>query len=133
MIEFTRRRRRRAEINMVSMIDIMLVLIIFFMVSGSMEQIEVLPVDPPFAESGDEINQGPIVIVLGSHEEVLVDDELLMPEEVVPAVKKYLKANPERYITVKADARMKAEGLIAMLDQIHEAGGKNLTIATQLP
>lgn len=133
VIEFERSRKRNPELSLVPLIDVMLVLMIFFMVAGRMEQLEVLPVDPPLAESSEDMNQGALVIVLGSHDEVLVDDELIDMGHIGEKVKAYIENNPKRLITVKADARMKADKLIDALDTINDAGGKNLTIATQTP
>ncbi len=133
MIEIPRTVKPVKEISMIPLINVVFLLLIFFLVAGSLDRFEVLKVDPPVATAGDEINQGPIVIVLGRYDEILVDDELLMKEELQDAVRKRLEVRPDRLITVKADARMKADSLIEVLDSINEAGGKNLTIATQRP
>lgn len=133
MIEIERNVRPVKEISLIPLINVVFLLLIFFLVAGSLDRFEVLKVDPPVASAGEEINQGPVIIVLGRYDELLVDDELLMPEELPAAITKRLKVNPDRLITVKADARMKADRLIEVLDEINEAGGKNLTIATQRP
>lgn len=133
MIEFDRSKRPPREMSIVSMVDVMLVLIIFFMVTGQLTQLDIIPVDPPMAEAGDELNQGPLLIVLGRHDEILINDELLMPQELAATVKESLTENPNRLITVKADAAMKADRLIEVLDEINAAGAENLTIATRRP
>jgi biopolymer transport protein ExbD len=132
-IEIERHSRRPKDLNVTSLIDVMLTMLIFFLVAGRLEQYEVLKVDPPTAEAGEELNQGPVVVVLGRHDEIVVEDELLSVEEVGAKIRDALEAYPNRLITVKADAHSKAERLIEVLDRINEAGGKNLTIATQQP
>jgi biopolymer transport protein ExbD len=42
-----------------------------------------------------------------------------------------LKANPNKVITVKADAAVPANRVIDLMDDIKKAGGKNLSIVTQ--
>jgi len=133
MIEIERTVKPVREISLIPLINVVFLLLIFFLVAGTLDRFEVLRVDPPVATAGDEVNQGPIVVVLGRYEEMLVDDSLISPAELGAEIKKRLKVRPDRMITVKADARMKADRLIEVLDDINEAGGKTLTIATQRP
>lgn len=133
MIEIERTVKPVKEISLIPLINVVFLLLIFFLVAGSLDRYEVLRVDPPVASAGEEINQGPIVIVVGHYEELLLDDNLITPDELSTEVKKRLKIRPNRQITIKADARLKADRLIEILDEINEAGGKNLTIATQRP
>lgn len=133
MIEIERTVKPVREMSLIPLINVVLLLLIFFLVAGTLDRFEVLRVDPPIATAGDEINQGPIVIVLGRYEEMLIDDDLITPDELKEAVTKRLKVRPDRLITVKADARMPADKLIEVLDEINAAGGKQLTIATQRP
>lgn len=132
-IDFTRTRKRAKAISMVPLIDVMLALLIFFLIAGRLEQVEVLKVEPPVSKSGEELAQGTIVIVLGKHDEVLINDELGTLEDVIPKLKEQLKFNPKRVITLKADNRMKATRLIEVMNAIRTAGGENLTLATENP
>ncbi len=133
MIEIERQSKPIKEISLIPLINVVFLLLIFFLVAGSLDRYEVLSVDPPVASAGEEINQGPIVVVMGRYDEMLVDDDLITKEELGKAIEKRLKLRPDRLITVKADARMDADRLIEALDEINNAGGKNLTIATQRP
>lgn len=133
MIEIERHTRPVREISLIPLINITFLLLVFFLVAGSLDQYEVLTVDPPVASSGEELNQGPIVVVLGRYDEMLLDEQLISPDTLQEEIKRRLSVNPERMITIKADASMKADRLIEVLDEINEAGGKSLTIATQRP
>ncbi len=133
MIEIERHAKPVREISLIPLINVVFLLLIFFLVAGTLDKFEVLSVEPPLATAGEEINQGPIVVVLGRYEEMLVDDDLILPEELSAEIKKRLKLRPDRQITLKADARLKADRLIEVLDEINAAGGKSLTIATQRP
>jgi biopolymer transport protein ExbD len=132
-IEFARARRKTKTISMIPLIDVMLALLIFFLIAGRLEQVEVLKVSPPVSKSGEELAQGTITIVLGKHDEVLINDELGTLEEVLPKLKEQLKHNNKRLITLKADNRMNATRLIEVMNAIRAAGGENLTLATESP
>jgi len=42
-----------------------------------------------------------------------------------------LKANPNKVVTVKADAEVPANRVIDLMDAIKKAGGRNLSVVTQ--
>ncbi len=132
-IEFVRTRKKSKAISMIPLIDVMLALLIFFLIAGRLEQVEILKVNPPISKSGEELAQGTIMIVLGKHDEVLLNDELGTLEDLIPKLKEQLKYNPKRVITLKADNRMKATRLIEVMNAIRAAGGENLTLATETP
>jgi biopolymer transport protein ExbD len=132
-IQFERRAKTVKQLSLIPLVDIMLVLIIYFLVAGSLKRMEILEVEPPLAQSGEELTQGNIVIILGKYDEVLINDELGSEEDILPKVKAELAKNKHRIITIKADNRMKAARLIEVMNDVRQAGGENVTLATQTP
>ncbi len=130
-MEFMRSSRKIRALNLVSLIDIIFTVILFFMVAGHMEKFSVVPIELPKADSGQLLDEGPIEVVLGVHDEILINDELQDESAVLGELKKQLAVNPERVITIKADANLEANKLVSFLEQIRAAGGKNLSLVTQ--
>lgn len=132
-MNFERSSTRSRQVSMLALINVIFVLLTFFLIAGTIEKFEIIPVDVPYARNSKLIDEGPIVIVLGRHEEVLVGDDLVTTDQVIPLLRGLLKDRPERVITVKADGALSAVSLIDMLDRVKEAGGKNISLATQSP
>lgn len=132
-IYFERHTKRGKNFWRIPMINVIFLLLIYVVIGGNMDGFEVLKVDVPVAESSEELNAGRLMIVLGKYDEILVNDELIMPEEVDATLQKAIAAHPGMSISVKADSRMAAPKLIDMLEKIKAAGGTNLTLATQKP
>lgn len=131
-MEFARASRKRVVISLVPLIDISVFLLIFFMVAGSIEPFEVIPVDPPVAQSGKLMDDGHLNILLGRHDEVIVGDEMVLNiHDIKQLISAELQANPNKVITLKADATVSANRVIEAMDVIKLAGGKNLSIITQ--
>lgn len=130
-MEIIRTRRKSREVSMVPLINVIFILVIFFLLAGSFEKIDVLPVDVPQAKSGKMIEEGHIIIVIGKHDEILVDDALIPLEDLQAKIKQLLAFNPDRVITIKADAASPARGLLGVMTQVRLGGGRNLSIATQ--
>ena len=99
-IEFPRTRKKTIEISLVPLIDVSMFLLIFFMVAGSVEKFEIIPIDPPVAQNGKLMEEGHIVILLGHHDEIIVGDEIVPMEEMLKMLEPQLKANPNKVVTV---------------------------------
>ena len=130
-MDFPRTRRKPIEISLIPLIDVSMFLLIFFMVAGSIEKFEIVPIDPPVAQSGKLMDEGHISILLGRHEEIIVDDEIVPMDEMQKLLALQLQPNPSKVVTVKADATVSANRVIEVMDAIKAAGGKNLSLVTQ--
>ncbi|OYW13924.1 MAG: hypothetical protein B7X02_01115 [Rhodospirillales bacterium 12-54-5] len=130
-VEFVRRTRKPRPITVISLIDVMFVLLLFFMIAGHLEKVPIVNVDVPKADSGQLLDEGPIEVVLGKYDEILINDELLDQSQVLAELKRQLNVNPNRVITIKADQMLEANKLVRFMEAVHDAGGKNLSIVTQ--
>ena len=116
---------------MIPLINIVFLLLIFFLITGTVERFAIIPINLPESENGKLLDEGHIVIVLGKHDEILLDEALLSPPELKQLLIHLLKTNPERIITIKADARLAASRLIDTMNIIRDAGGQNVSLVTQ--
>jgi biopolymer transport protein ExbD len=129
-MEFSRSSRKLRAISMVSLIDIVFVIILFFLVAGHLEKYTVIEVDLPRADSGQHLDEGPIVVLLGKYGDVVINDVRFEGVAVADHLRQEFINNPERIVTIKADARLEANALVDFLENIRGAGGKNLSIVT---
>jgi biopolymer transport protein ExbD len=130
-VEFTRTKHKRIAIGLIPLIDVSILILIFFMLSGTIEKFEIVPVDPPVAKSGKLMDEGHVVVLVGRHDELLLGDDMVNINEMQDQLAEDLKANPNKVITVKADAAVPANRVIDIMDAIKQAGGKNISIVTQ--
>ncbi len=130
-MEFSRNTRKLRAISMVSLIDIVFTIILFFLVAGHLEKFSVIAVELPRADSGQHLDEGPVVVMLGKYGETIINDEIFEGAAISEELKAQLKVNPERIITIKADMNLEANKLVDFLEKIRAAGGKNLSLVTQ--
>ncbi len=131
MMEINRSKQGKKEVNMLPLINLVFLLLIFFLVAGTIEKFDIIPLEIPVAESGKVLDEGELVIILGQHDELIVNDELLQEQEFADFIADKLKENPDRIITLKADARLPAQKMIWAMEVVRRAGGKNLSMVTQ--
>lgn len=130
-VEFNRTTRKPRQVALISLIDVMFVLLLFFMIAGHLEEFSPVPVDLPVADSGQLLDEGPIKITLGAKGEILINEQRFLPGSVGDEMRRQLANNPQRVITIKADANQQANQLVSLLEQIRRAGGVNLSVVTQ--
>lgn len=130
-MDFNRSKKQARQISLVPLINVVFLLLIFFLVAGTVEKVDVIDVQLPEAQSGEVIEEGPIEILLGRYDEVIVNDQLIELAEVSAWLEPKLERNPDRVITIKADARLKAIRMIDLLDRLKQAGAKQISLTTQ--
>ncbi len=130
-MDIERSKQLNREINLVPLINVIFMLLIFFLMAGSIQKFEIIQVDLPIADSGKVLDEGHIVIVLGKYNEVLLNDELIDLADLQPRAKKLLINNPRKIISLKADANLEAKRVIDVMNILREVGGENLSLVTQ--
>lgn len=130
-MEIERSKKPIKEISLIPLINVVFLMLIFFLVAGTIEKVEVIDVELPEAVSGEVLDEGHVQVLLGRYDEIVINDKPYTLEEVEGVITKQLEYNKQRVITLKADARMKASRMIAVLDRIKAAGAQNLSLVTQ--
>ncbi len=130
MTEFNRTTRKLRAISMVSLIDIVFTIILFFLVAGHLEKASIIDIELPHADASQRLEEGPVVTTLGKYGEVIINDVLLEDAAIDVALKKEFSINAERIITIKADKNLEANKLVDFLERVRAAGGKNLSLVT---
>lgn len=129
-VDFERRLRKPRPITVISLIDVMFVLLLFFMIAGHLEKVPIVKVELPKADSGQLLDEGPVEVLLGRYDEIIVNDEMIADTAVAAELKRQLAVNPDRVISIKADAALEANKLVTFMEQVRLAGGVNISLVT---
>lgn len=130
-IDFFRTTRKPRQVALISLIDVMFVLLLFFMIAGHLEAVSPLPITLPEADSGQLLDEGPVKVSLATDGRIMVNDKLFNTNNVQAELARQLANNKDRIITIKADANLEANKLVRLLEQVRLAGGVNLSIVTE--
>ncbi|BAE74159.1 Biopolymer transport protein ExbD [Sodalis glossinidius str. 'morsitans'] len=136
-----RRRSRReikSEINIVSLLDVLLVLVLIFMATAPIitQSVEVdLPDATDSKTVGSDDNPPVIVEVSGIGQYSLVVDhqrqEQLPSEQVVSEARARLTANPKTVFLIGGAKDVPYDEIINALNLLHQAGVKSVGLMTQ--
>ncbi|MCE9633547.1 MAG: biopolymer transporter ExbD [Methylophilales bacterium] len=125
------------EINLVPLIDVLLVIIIFLVVSATFSRLSELKISLPTAVANPEQNK-PVVINVaidaGGHTQInKVDVPKTTVAELTLALRKAATQGKDPTIVIAADAKTTHQSVINVMEAARQAGLSRITFATQNP
>lgn len=130
-MEFEGRSRINMQLNMAPLIDVVLLLLIFFMLTSTYLVAEAIDLELPFSESARPVEEQDVVVVLALDGTVRVGDVTVARDELVAYLKERITDPETQTITLKTEAEESVEDMIGVMDDIRTAGGTRVLIATQ--
>lgn len=122
--------------NMVPLINVVFLMLIFFMVAGQIRKADPIPVMPPHSINDTRAVTDPnVVIVVGVGDGLYVDDQLLAIDDVQSYLETQFASTPNKegfWVQVKADGAISLEKLRPVFNQVRLAGLTKVSLATQL-
>ena len=130
------RRHEELEVNLVPLIDVLLVIIIFLVVSATFSRISELQINLPTADANAPQDK-PVVITVGidtSGRYVVNDTDV--SERTVEAISQALRqaagTTKEPTIVINADANATHQSVVNAMEAARQAGYTHITFATQI-
>ena len=128
------RREDDFEINVISLIDVMLTLLMFFVMTATFEKRALMKVALPEASASPSIERAEGLLVLIDREGryFIENNEVLNPslETLKAAIEGAAGTDRNRRITLRADGRTPHQAVVTAMDALGQLGFANLTIAT---
>lgn len=127
------------EINLISLVDVVLLLLIFFVLTTSFVRQSQLAVHLPEAAAAAPVNDGPVAaleITVTARGDFFVNARALVdnrPETLAAAIRRVMPDANVRDATISADARATHQAVITAMDVLGRAGITDVHIATIRP
>ena len=134
-MRFRPRRSEEPEINLISLIDIMLVLVLFFMLTATFTEEGRLKVRLPAADSVPLVKSAaePLVITVTAGGAYLVNGRELVnssADTLRAAIAREAGEQRSGTVTIRADGRATHQSVVTAMDVIGKLGFRQLNIAT---
>ena len=115
----------------IPLINIVFLLLIFFMLTGAFTTPQPFSVDPPEARFGDQAHDAEGVILLGRDGALAFEGEPLADDDaLVRGVKSRLDDDSELELRLKADGHVASTRLLDVMDRLRDAGAERLLLLT---
>jgi|TARA_B100000941_G_C27955097_1_gene278687 biopolymer transport protein ExbD len=129
-----RRRKRLPEdssIDITPMLDIVFIMLIFFIVTTTFIKETGVEVNRPNASTAVADERGNILIAITENNEIYIDKRLIDLRAVRANVERLKAENPEGSVIIQADKNSKTGLLVETMDQVRLAGVQNVSIAAE--
>jgi biopolymer transport protein ExbD len=113
---------QRHEENLIPMINVVFLLLIFFMLVGRLLPPEALPVEPPRSHSENLAEPQELLLLAAADGRLALAGRVFAPEQLSTHLTPYLSAQPPPLLTLKADAALPAHQLLDILEALRTAG-----------
>jgi biopolymer transport protein ExbD len=118
------------EINLTPMLDVVFIMLIFFIVTASFIKevgIDVNRPDAPMTQSKPE--ESNILVLINSNDEIWIDRRLIDPRAVRANIERMHAENPEGSVVIQANKSSTNKMLVQVMDAARQAGVYNISIA----
>ncbi len=129
--------REEPEINLIPMIDVLLVIIIFLMLTTTYAKFSGIEINLPTAEASKPPDQpNEIDVAVTAAGQVLVNKSPLVAADVASiadALRRAAGTRPDPVIVINADAKATHQSVIDVMQAAQAAGYPHISFATQAP
>jgi biopolymer transport protein ExbD len=110
------------EINLTPMLDVVFIMLIFFIVTASFVKEAGIDVDRPDAATAVSKQNASILIAISPKNEIWIDRRKVNAQGVRAHIERLRAENPEGAVVIQADKDSHAETLLAVMDAARETG-----------
>jgi biopolymer transport protein ExbD len=124
-----------AEINITPMLDIVFIMLIFFIVTTSFVKEKGLEVSRPSSSPPKEVKQdrGPIVVKIDSSSLISIKGRLLEKGAVEANLEREKAEKPDSPLIIAAHPEADTDALVTILDAARAVGIESVSVATNTP
>jgi len=129
-----RKNRRQAEdgnLDLTPMMDIVFIMLIFFIVTTSFVKETGVDINRPNAETAERDEKGNILVAITATNEIWIDKRRVDLKAVRANIERLKIEYPEGSVIIQADKESRSGLLVEAMDQIRLAGVQNISIAAK--
>ena len=125
-----RSKPERELVNITPLIDVVFILLVFFMLAGAIEPKDPFSIAPVASTAEARGDVQDFVVLVDKDGRVALDDHELPREELAAAIRDAMGRKPGALIQLKPDAEADAVTVIEVMEAIRDAGARYLVLLT---
>ncbi|MEM8950988.1 MAG: biopolymer transporter ExbD [Pseudomonadota bacterium] len=122
--------KKRPLVSLTPLIDVVFILLVFFMLVSSFADWRTIDVTPPLAASGQSQGfTGAVLIEVQAGGQIRLSGEILALDQVADRLKRLIDDAPDRRFIVKTSESVRLQDLVDVLDRLAVAGAADIAFA----
>ena len=131
-MEFERKKKVQIYLNIAPMIDVVFLLLLFFMLTSTFLRQPAIRLTLPGSKTARVQPEDNIVIFVAKDGSIYLNQSPILMERLLPELKVRVKKSRKRIVMIKADKESRLGIVVRIMDIAKEAGAKTLSITTRM-
>ncbi|TNC92195.1 biopolymer transporter ExbD [Thalassolituus sp.] len=119
------------EIDITPMLDVVFIMLIFFIVTASFVKESGIEVNRPDASTAQAKPRANILIAINENDEIWINKRRVDESQVRANIERLHAENPQGTVVIQADEEAKTRKLVAVMDAARQAGVYDVSLATE--
>ena len=132
MMQFKEKKQKSIGINITSLIDVMFILIIFFMVSSSFVEQPGMKLDLPATKSQEVARVDNLILYVSEAGDIFLNEQPVSMDSLALVIESTIPNVKEKTLVLKADKSAKHGVIVRIMDIAKQSGLEKLVIGTKI-
>lgn len=120
-----------SNIDITPMLDVVFIMLIFFIVTASFVKESGIDVNRPQASTATTKERANILIAISANDEIWIDKRRIDARSIRAVIERLHAQNPQGSVVIQADKKSTNDKLVKVMDAARKAGVYNIAIATR--
>jgi len=120
-----------SEVNLTPMLDVVFIMLIFFIVTASFVKEAGIDINRPDAATATKKEKGNILVAISAEGQIWIDRRQVDPRALRANIERLYAENPGGSVIIQADEESTNKRLVQVMDAAKLAGVKNISIAAE--
>ena len=127
----TKQKKRARSPNLVPLINIVFLLLIFFMLTGTLKRSDIFDISPPESSTGADAEAPELVLLISKSNKLALNNQNIEFSELNTKLLNIIQEYPIQEVLIKADGKASSGTLSKVINVMREAGIKRAAIVTK--
>jgi biopolymer transport protein ExbD len=131
------RPRRKPEVQIAPLIDVIFLLLIFYAVTTQFVSDQRLKLKLPEAKTAEQVGQGqeerPPIVKVAEDGSVWVDDTIIADSQLEQRIRQLVERSPDKAIILKGDRNADYGVVVKVLDTARSVGAESIQMSAEKP
>ena len=125
-------RRRKAGLSLAPMLDMIFILLIFFVVSTTFSKLPGIQINPPDATQADKLPPNNLMIGITKTGDIFINNKQYTQKTLTEKLQLKVNSNPNLTVLIIADENSILKHSITIMDLCKQVGIKNIALAEEI-
>ena len=121
-----------SEVNLTPMLDVVFIMLIFFIVTASFVKESGIDISRPPAATAERKEKGNILIAITNTDQIWIDRRQVDPRALRANIERLHAENPQGSVIIQADIESKNGLLVTVMDAARLAGVNSVSLAAEV-